>query len=65
MLDPYPGRRPAEESSVELDGLSEETIERLRAVRAGYRLGRYSEETQESKRLLFARWLYEHGRIQP
>ncbi len=50
-------------SSLRADGFTDETIGRLIAVRIRYQRGEYSDETEESRRLLFARWLYEHGRI--
>ncbi|MBI3978163.1 MAG: hypothetical protein HY331_08260 [Chloroflexi bacterium] len=64
MAEPYPGFWPAEEVFQGQGDLTDEAIDRLRAARVAYQQGRFSEQTLESKRLLFARWLYEHGRIQ-
>jgi len=50
-------------ASLRADGFTDEAIERLIIVRQRYQHGEYSEETDESKRLLFAKWLYEHGKL--
>ena len=45
-------------------GFSREEIAGLLRVKALYRQGTYHEVTTEYKRLAFARWLYEQGRLQ-
>jgi hypothetical protein len=41
-----------------------EQIDSLLRVRSAITVGRYSETTEEYRRLLFARWLVSHGRLQ-
>jgi hypothetical protein len=55
-------RARLEEASL-LEGFTTQEIASLVRVRQAVALGRFSETTQESKRLLFARWLAEHGRL--
>jgi hypothetical protein len=45
-------------------GFSSEQIARLFRIKALYQRGAYHEATPEHKRLAFARWLYEQGRLQ-
>lgn len=47
-----------------LDGFTIGEISCLLCMRSDYLRGRYSETTQEFKRLEFARWLVRHGRLQ-
>ena len=49
---------------LEYVGFSSEQIARLFRVKALYQQGAYHEATPEYKRLAFARWLYEQGRLQ-
>ena len=44
-------------------GFSREEIARLLRIKALCRQGAYHEVTPEYKRLAFARWLYEQGRL--
>ena len=61
------GKRSAtsEEPSGEnlLDGFTPEQISVMLRVRSAITLGQYSETTPEYRRLMFARWLVEHGRV--
>jgi hypothetical protein len=45
-------------------GFSSEEIASLFRIKALYQRGAYHEATPEYKRLAFARWLYEQGRLQ-
>ena len=45
-------------------GFSSEQIARILRIKALYQRGAYHEATPEYKRLAFARWLYEQGRLQ-
>ena len=45
-------------------GFSSEEIASLFRVKVLYQQGAYQEATPEYKRLAFARWLYEQGRLQ-
>jgi hypothetical protein len=45
-------------------GFSDEEIASLFRVKALYQQGAYHDATPEYKRLAFARWLYEQGRLQ-
>jgi hypothetical protein len=45
-------------------GFSHEQIAGLFRIKALYQRGAYHEATPEYKRLAFARWLYEQGRLQ-
>jgi len=45
-------------------GFSSEVIASLFRVKVLYQQGAYHEATPEYKRLAFARWLYEQGRLQ-
>jgi hypothetical protein len=45
-------------------GFSSEEIASLFTIKALYQRGAYHEATPEYKRLAFARWLYEQGRLQ-
>ncbi len=45
-------------------GFSSEEIARLFTIKVLYQRGAYHEVTPEYKRLAFARWLYEQGRLQ-
>jgi hypothetical protein len=45
-------------------GFSSEEIARLFIIKALYQGGAHHEATPEYKRLAFARWLYEQGRLQ-
>jgi hypothetical protein len=45
-------------------GFSSEQIASLLRIKALYQRGAYHEATPEYKRLAFARWLYEQGRLQ-
>jgi len=45
-------------------GFSSEEIASLFRVKVLYQQGAYHEATPEYKRLAFARWLYEQGRLQ-
>jgi hypothetical protein len=44
-------------------GFSPRAAERLVKLKLGYDRGEFREVSDEQKRLLFARWLFEHGRI--
>lgn len=44
-------------------GFSPRQAERLVALKLCYERGYYRERTAEQNRLLFARWLVEHGRL--
>ncbi len=46
------------------NGFNEEEVARLFVARWRCQQGTYSEDTEESKRLQFARWLYQHGKLQ-
>jgi hypothetical protein len=46
-----------------LAGFTPREMADLLRVRSAFTRGRYSESTPEFKRLLFARWLVEHGRL--
>lgn len=46
-----------------LAGFTHKQITDLLHLRVAVAQGRYSETTQEFKRLMFARWLVEHGRL--
>jgi len=50
--------------NLEHAGFSGEEIASLLRVKALYQQGAYNEATTEYKRLAFARWLYEQGRLQ-
>jgi hypothetical protein len=50
--------------NLEHAGFSGEEIASLLIVKALYQQGAYNEATTEYKRLAFARWLYEQGRLQ-
>lgn len=58
-------KKPQPEKDSDISDIGEERRfrERLKKVKEKYNNGKYSEETEESKRLDFAQWLYEHGRI--
>ena len=45
-------------------GFSSEEIASLFRLKERYQRGAYQEATPEFKRLAFARWLYEQGRLQ-
>ena len=45
-------------------GFSSEEIAGLFTVKKLYQRGAYDEATPEYKRLVFARWLYQQGRLQ-
>ncbi|HEX6478174.1 MAG TPA: hypothetical protein VF043_04965 [Ktedonobacteraceae bacterium] len=45
-------------------GFSSEQIATIFRIKALYQRGAYHEVTLEYKRLAFARWLYEQGRLQ-
>ena len=49
---------------LEYVGFSSEQMAILFRVKALYQQGAYHEATPEYKRLAFARWLYEQGRLQ-
>ncbi len=53
----------ADLSLLRTNGFTDEQIDRLVVVRERYRRNEYSDETQESKRLLFVKWLCDHGRL--
>jgi hypothetical protein len=53
-----------EVQNLEHVGFSGEEIANLLRVKALYQQGAYHEATPEFKRLAFARWLYEQGRLQ-
>jgi len=59
------GNAPAAEPSSKylLAGFTPEQVMDLFYLRRAVTQGRYSETTQESRRLMFARWLVEHGRL--
>ena len=61
----YSGGTPFGRSLAALraDGFSDDVITRLVSVRERYESGAYSEETIESKRLWFVRWLRENGKL--
>jgi hypothetical protein len=44
-------------------GFSPQQAERLVALKLRYQRGEFRELTDAHKRLLFARWLFEHGRL--
>ncbi len=46
------------------NGFTEDEVERLFMTRTRCEEGQYSEDTRESKRLQFARWLYQRGKIE-
>ena len=46
-----------------LTGMDERELARILKLRDGYQNGTITEQTQESKRLAFARWLLEHDRL--
>jgi len=50
--------------NLEHAGFSSKEIASLESVKALYQQGAYHEATPEYKRLAFARWLYEQGRLQ-
>jgi len=45
------------------EGFADEVIQRLQSVRERYQAGAFSEKTPEIKRLEFARWMYQNGKI--
>lgn len=49
--------------SLRAQGFSPRAAERLVKLKLGYDRGEFRELTSEQKRLLFARWLFAHGRI--
>ena len=59
------GQNEAQISMVRLslEGFTHEEAERLVHTRAKYRCGELNESSVDYRRLLFARWLYLHGRI--
>jgi hypothetical protein len=46
-----------------LAAFTSQEIAGMLRVRSAVTLGRYSESTQEFRRLMFARWLVKHGRL--
>jgi hypothetical protein len=52
-----------ENSTLDLDQFTPEELARLEATRERLTAQALDEPTPEYKRLLFARWLYEHGHI--
>jgi hypothetical protein len=46
-----------------LEGFSPEEIAGLKRVKAAVAAGKYSDITEEYKKLLFVKWLMEHDRI--
>lgn len=46
-----------------LEGFTPEVVRRLQAARDRYMAGKLNEGTADDKRLSFARWLYQHGKI--
>ena len=55
MLDPF--------GKLVLSGFTPFSAARLVALRRRYEQGEFRELTDEEKRLLFGRWLVEHGRL--
>ena len=49
--------------SLRAQGFSPRAAERLVKLKLGYDRGEFREVSDEQKRLFFARWLFEHGRI--
>ena len=47
-----------------LDGLTAHEVSDVLRMREAFKRGQYSETTQEFNRLMFARWLVSHGRLQ-
>jgi hypothetical protein len=65
-FDPFRRRNApaAEPSGKSLPaGFTPEEIAGLLRLRSALMLGQYSETTQEFRRLVFTRWLVEHGRL--
>jgi hypothetical protein len=56
-------REPRPEDESLLKGFTPWQIANLLRVRQATTLGRYSEFTMESRRLVFARWLVERGKL--
>ena len=56
-----PAAEPPEEDL--LAGFTPEERGGLLRVKSAVSLGQYSETTEESRRLMFARWLVEHDRL--
>jgi hypothetical protein len=52
-----------EPDAIILAGLAPQDIARLMEARSRYLAGALNEGTVDYKRLHFARWLYEHGRL--
>lgn len=47
-----------------LSGFAAQEVSSLLHMREAFKRGQYAETTQEFKRLMFARWLVSHGRLQ-
>ncbi len=47
----------------EVEGFSREEVARLLKVKRGVAQGKYSDVTDEHKKLLFVQWLIEHNKL--
>jgi hypothetical protein len=62
MFDMHNKHKPEPDAFI-LAGLAPQEVARLIETRSRYLAGALNEGTFDFKRLLFARWLYEHGKI--
>jgi len=61
--DPVPVQTGPIEESEELEGFNPQEIARLLKVKHEIAAGRYSDITNEHRKLLFVQWLIEHGKL--
>ena len=53
-----------ETGALNREGFTQQEIARLVSTRDRFQSGDLNEWTEDYKRLLFARWLYEHGQLE-